>query len=165
MKKDLTNYAFIDSQNLYRGFHRLGWKLDWRRFRVYLKEKYAVHTAYQFLGYLPQNEPLYTSLQKAGYVLVHKPVTWQPGGKPKANMDSDLTFQVMLDYPNYEKALIVTSDGDFYRPIKYLYEQGKLEAVLSPEREKCSALLKIAAKERIRFLDRLQKRLEYTASR
>ncbi len=40
------NYAFIDAQNLHRGIKSLGWELDWVRFRVYLKEKYGVDTAY-----------------------------------------------------------------------------------------------------------------------
>jgi len=41
MKKELNNYAFIDSQNLNLGIQKLGWKLDYRKFRVYLAEKYG----------------------------------------------------------------------------------------------------------------------------
>ena len=62
-----SNYAFIDSQNLYLG---LGWKIDYKRFRVYLREKYNVEKAYMFIGYLPENANLYRSLQEAGYVSV-----------------------------------------------------------------------------------------------
>lgn len=42
MKKELTNYAFIDGQNLNLGIKSLGWKLDFKKFRIYLEEKYAV---------------------------------------------------------------------------------------------------------------------------
>jgi hypothetical protein len=52
MQKLLNNYAFIDGQNVYRGIKELGWKIDWTRFRRYLKEKYAIGTAYVFLGYV-----------------------------------------------------------------------------------------------------------------
>jgi len=41
-----------------------------RRLRVYLEEKYAVGTTYLFLGYLPEQQNLYRSLQRYGYVLV-----------------------------------------------------------------------------------------------
>ncbi len=34
-----NNYAFIDSQNLNLSILDLGWKLDFVRFRIYLKEK------------------------------------------------------------------------------------------------------------------------------
>ena len=40
MKKNQeNNFSFIDSQNLNLGVQSLGWKLDFRRFRIYLKQK------------------------------------------------------------------------------------------------------------------------------
>ena len=68
----------------------------------------------------------------------------------------------MIDYPRYERAVIVTSDGDFACLVRYLYDQGKLERVLSPNRKGCSVLLKKAAREKIGFLDEARGRLEYT---
>ena len=38
------NYAFIDSQNLNLSILSLGWKLDFQRFRVYLRDKYHVQS-------------------------------------------------------------------------------------------------------------------------
>ena len=58
-----NNYAFIDSQNLNLGIKSLGWKLDFKKFRIYLKEKYHVATAYIFIGFMPANQNLYSSLQ------------------------------------------------------------------------------------------------------
>jgi len=55
MKKKLNNYAFIDGQNLYLAIQELGWKLDYKKFRIYLREKYAVDKAYMFMGFLPAN--------------------------------------------------------------------------------------------------------------
>ena len=37
-----NNYAFIDSQNLNLGIKEQGWILDFKRFRVYLREKYGI---------------------------------------------------------------------------------------------------------------------------
>ena len=82
-------------------------------------------------------------------------------GKPKGNVDADLVLQTMLDYNNYNKAVIVTSDGDFYCLINYLYAQTRLRIVISPNIEKCSVLLKKAAKELIVFMDNLRTKLEY----
>ncbi|MDD4476791.1 MAG: hypothetical protein PHY40_01390 [Patescibacteria group bacterium] len=59
-----NNYAFIDSQNLNLGIQSLGWKLDFKRFRIYLKEKYQISVAYLFIGYIPQNKDLYLSKDK-----------------------------------------------------------------------------------------------------
>jgi len=59
MRKDFNNYAFIDSQNLNLAINDAGWKLDFARFRIYLKDKYKVKKAYLFVGYLSRNERLY----------------------------------------------------------------------------------------------------------
>ncbi len=162
MKKDLTNYAFIDSQNLHLGVQDLGWKLDYKEFRRHLEEKYAVGKAYLFIGFLPENQNLYRMLQEFGYVLVFKPVLPpKQGDKPKGNVDADLVLQAMIEYPNYKKAVIVTSDGDFYCLVNYLKKQGKLERVLSAGRRKCSVLLKRAAADKIAFLEFSRRKLEY----
>ena len=70
----MKNYAFIDSQNLNLGILKLGWKLDFLKFRIFLKHKFRVEKAYLFVGYLPENQDMYRSLQESGYVLVFKPV-------------------------------------------------------------------------------------------
>ena len=50
MKKESNNYAFIDSQNLNLGIQKLGWKLNYQKFRIYLAEKYGVKKAYIFIS-------------------------------------------------------------------------------------------------------------------
>lgn len=161
MKRTENNYAYIDSQNLNLGIQSMGWKLDWKKFRVYLREKYCVSTAYQFIGYVSENQNLYASLQKAGYVLIFKPVLPDENGKVKGNVDADLVLQAMIDYPKYDQAVIVTSDGDFYSLARYLYEQGKLKKVLSPYVKTCSVLLRKSAKEKIVFMENLKTKLVY----
>lgn len=164
MQKELNNYAFIDSQNVNLGIKELGWKLDFRRLRIYLREKYSVKTAYLFIGYLPENKNLYSSLQKYGYLLIFKPIIKDSKGEPKGNIDADLVLQAMIDYKEYNQAIIVTSDGDFYSLVDYLYRNDKLKIVLSPNKKKCSVLLQKAAKEKIWFMDNIRKRLEYTGA-
>lgn len=156
-----NNFAFIDAQNLNLGLQSLGWKLNWKKFRIYLKEKYNVSTAYLFIGYLQERQDLYSSLQKAGYVLIFKPVFPDGNGEVKGNVDADLVLQAMIDFVNYDKAVIVTSDGDFYSLVKYLYENNKLRIVMSPYNKTCSILLKKSAKERVVFMDNLREKLEY----
>jgi|SRR3989339_33911 len=158
---EVNNYAFIDSQNLNLGIQSLGWKIDFNKFRRYLKEKYHVKVAYLFIGYLAQNQDLYSSLQKSGFILIFKPVIRNKDGDCKGNVDANLVLQTMIDYNNYNQAIIITSDGDFYCLVKYLYESNKLKLVMSPYKEKCSLLLQQSAKEKIVFFDNLKKKLEY----
>lgn len=161
IENNKTVYAFIDSNNLNLGIKSLGWELDYRRFRIYLQEKYGVSVAYLFIGYVPTNQDLYSSLQKAGYVLVLKPTLPDKDGRVKGNVDADLVLQAMIDYEKYDQAVIVTSDGDFYSLAKHLYENTKLLCVMSPYVKTCSVLLRKSAKERIVFMDNLRQKLEY----
>jgi len=159
--KKTKNYAFIDSQNLNMGIRRLGWKMGFKKLRVYLKEKYNVKKAYLFIGYMPENQNLYRSLQERGYVLIFKPILKKKDGSVKGNVDAELVLQAMIDYEEYDKAIIISSDGDFYCLVNYLYDKNKLASVISPCYETCSILLKRSAKEKIVFINNLRKKLEY----
>lgn len=161
MKKQEINFAFIDSQNLNMGIKESGWSLDYGKFLVYLKEKYSVKKAYLFIGYIPENQNLYSKLQEFGYVLVFKPVLKGVNGKAKGNVDADLVLKAVLKKEEYEKAILVSSDGDFYCLVDYLYGKNKLKCVLSPNMKKCSVLLKKSAKEKIIFMDNLKNKLRY----
>ena len=161
MKQKENNYAFIDSQNLNLGIQKLGWKLDYRKFRVYLAEKYGVKKAYIFIGFVALNQSLYDRLQEAGFILEFKPTIPDADGKIKGNIDADLVLRATLELNDYDKAIVVSSDGDFYSLVQHLYEKNKLKVVLSPDEENCSNLLKQTAKERIWFMNNLRDKLEY----
>lgn len=120
-----------------------------------------VHKAYMFIGFSPLNQKLYDSLQEAGFVLKFKPTVPDSTGKLKGNVDADLVLCAVLEMGAYDKAVIVSSDGDFYSLVQHLYGTGKLETVLSPDIKNCSILLKKAAREKIRFMDNLRTKLEY----
>lgn len=159
MKRQENNYAFIDGQNTHLGIKSLGWKIDWKKFRVYLKDKYQVTTAFLFLGYIPSNNDLYKKLQKDGFVLIFKPTIQDTKGNIKGNCDADLVLHTMIEISNFDKAIIVTSDGDFYSLVKYLYKEDKLKIVLSSHIRTCSGLLKIEAKERIFYLNTIKNKI------
>lgn len=144
-KKDGNSFAYIDGANLYRGITSLGWKLDYARFRVWLSEKYGVGRAYIFIGLISRYKELYTYIQEAGFTLVFKEVIYDGEGKPKGNCDADLVLQAARDtYENkFDKAIIVSSDGDYASVVKFLKERGKLKTILSPHtKDLCSILLK-----------------------
>ena len=88
MSRFMKNYAFIDGQNLNLGIKELGWKLDLKKLRIYLKDKYSVDKAYYFIGYMESNAVLYKVLQEYGYILIFKPTYSGPEGRIKGNCDA-----------------------------------------------------------------------------
>lgn len=165
MKSNSTkpNYAFIDSQNLNLGVRSLGWQLDYKKFRLYLKNKYNVEQAYLFIGKTSGNQDLYNALMQAGYVLVFKPtVAYIENGKKtmKGNVDAELVlYAAAKTYKSYDKAVIISGDGDFYCLAEYLDQNNKLLRIITPNR-KYSRLLR-NYRRYITHLELLKDKLEY----
>lgn len=166
VSKPKPNYAFIDSQNLNLGIRSQGWQIDYKKFRLYLKNKYSISNAYMFIGMVANNQPLYTQLQEAGFILVFKPtVQYFQDGKltVKGNVDAELVLHASaIQYPNYERAVIVTGDGDFACLIEFLVDKEKLLQIITPN-TKYSQLLKPFSSH-IVTADRLKESLKYQKS-
>lgn len=162
MKRKVV-YAFIDSQNLNLGVKSQGWELDWRKFRQYLRNKYAVNKAYLFIGQVAGNESLYSFLQESGYILIFKPTLYHRAGKNmiiKGNVDAELVLHTMIQYENFHKAVIVTGDGDFHCLIEYLESKRKLLKILAPSKHYSSLLRKFNQKQFIVRIDLLRNSLQ-----
>ena len=159
MKKTYqNNFAFIDGQNFHLGIKSLGWKVDWGRFRKYLLHKYSAKKVYIFLGYVPKNKKWYDHLRSVGYSIVFKPTKYIDG-TIKGNVDVDLVVECLVSIQEYDAAIVVTSDGDFYSLIEHLRKANKLKVVLSPARKSCSKLLKDRAQEKIQYCDDLRNKI------
>ena len=177
----MSIYAFIDASNLFYGGEKsLGWKIDYRKLLIYLKDKYKISKALYFGGveihdfdfdYL-KNETVpveglekyltkiinergdkmseaillllnrhlqrirfYLKLEKFGYELHLKPVKLyeQDDGttKRKAKCYVDMTFYLMKEKDGFDKAIILSGDGDFLPILKYLKGKGKEIIVLA----------------------------------
>ncbi|MBP7845996.1 MAG: NYN domain-containing protein [Candidatus Pacebacteria bacterium] len=154
-----NNYAFIDSQNLNVSVNRLGWRVDFYKFRIYLKDKYKVSKAFLFIGYIDGNQGLYRHLQEAGFICIFKPTLQYRDGTTKGNVDAELVLHTMIEIENYNKAIIVTGDGDFYCLAKYLISINKLEKLLVPNQKQYSSLFKKLPSEYLAFISDLKKKL------
>lgn len=162
----LGNYAFIDSQNLNLSIREMGWPLDHKRFRAYLEENYNVVKAYIFVGFIEGHEDLYNTLEAAGFVCIYKPTIEHKDGTTKGNCDAELVLQAMIDYDKYDKAVVISGDGDFQCLVKYFIEQDKLLTLIIPNRNKYSALYKEDMFEPyLHFMNNLKSTLAYKKHR
>ena len=156
-----NNFAFIDTQNVNLTVRDQWWKLDWKKIKVYLKDKYNVSKIYLFIGFIPNNQDMYMFFQNCWYTLIFKPVLIFKDWSTKWNVDAELVLQSMIDYQKYNKAIIVTGDGDFACLIKYFYEKQKLLKLIVPNKNKYSLFLRKTAKEKIESLTSLRSKLEF----
>lgn len=167
-KNSKPNYAFIDSQNLNLGVQRVGWKMDWKKFRQFLLDQYNVEKAFMFIGYVPDNESLYQQMKDAGYLVVLKPTVDMfmteeelndEKHVTKGNADAELVLYTMKELSNYDKAVIVSGDGDFYCIVEYLAQKNKLARLLAPNQH--YSTLYRPYEEHVTVLERHKKQLSY----
>lgn len=105
-----------------------------------------------FIGYVPEYESLYEQMHDAGYAVVLKPTFDLTRPQPemmgddeslakdketekkpvKGNVDAELVLWAMKEMSNYDQAIIVSDDGDFYCLVEYLESKGRLKALLAP---------------------------------
>ncbi|MEK9184996.1 MAG: NYN domain-containing protein [Patescibacteria group bacterium] len=164
MKTTRNNYAFIDSQNLNLSIRRDGWVLDMLRFRIYIKDKYDVTKAFLFLGYVEKYQEMYDFFERVGYTCIFKPTLLYKDGNTKGNVDAELVLHTMIEFKNFNKAVIVSGDGDFYCLVDYLKKQNKLEQVLIPNENCYSSFLKRTNESKhkyLSFISELRDMLEY----
>lgn len=146
---------YIDGNNLYRSAKELGFEIDYKKFRGWLRQKYNAKSVYLFIGLVPERVKFYEYLQSCGYILVFKQ-TVSVGEKIKGNCDAELVLKTTSDFytKSFSKCILITSDGDFGCLVEFLKGNNSIERILSPDENKCSILLRNKNVE-ITFLNEL----------
>lgn len=106
----------------------------------------------------------YLKLKKFGYDLHLKPVKIyeQSDGttEKKANCDVEMAFYLVKEKDNFERAVILSGDGDFLPVLKYLKSIGKEVIVLSRGPRTAREIRQFAG-ERFTDFTRLEKYLKF----
>jgi len=134
---------YIDGNNLYRGAKELGFEIDYKKFRGWLRQKYNANSIYLFIGLVPERVKFYEYLQECGFILVFKQ-TVSVGGIVKGNCDAEIVLKTVSDFYTkiFNSCILITGDGDFGCLVKFLEENKAISCVLSPDENKCSILLR-----------------------
>ena len=138
-----TTNIYIDGNNLYRSAKELGFQIDYKKFRGWLRQKYHPTFVYLFIGLVPARTKFYEYLQKCGYVLIFKQ-TVSVGEQIKGNCDAELVLKNIIDFydKSFASCVLITGDGDFGCLVEFLKEKTAIKCIISPNKYKCSFLLR-----------------------
>ena len=132
------------------------WQVDLKRLRVYLHDRYNCEKALLFMGAYEKNyAKRYDLFESFGYQLMFRMHDEIANSKKKGNVDTDVVFQMMHDFHHdaFEKAVLVSGDGDYFKTVNYLVEQGKFERVMLPSHKNASSLYRKLRSRYYIFLD------------
>ncbi len=140
-------YVYIDWANLHQ-WSKNRWWIDYKKFKIWLADKYKTEKIYLFVGYVKGNELLYSQLSERWYILVFKE-TLEIEWKVKWNCDAELVVTAISNFyepwtqkPWIHKVILVTGDGDFACLIDFFKERSCPIILLAPNHNYCSYLLK-----------------------
>ncbi len=134
---------YVDGNNLYRSAKELGFEIDYKKFRGWLRQKYKTTNVYLFIGLVPERVKFYQYLQESGFILIFKQ-TVSVSGTIKGNCDAELVLKTTSDFYTkaFDRCILITGDGDFGCLVEFLENNSALNCVLAPDENKCSILLK-----------------------
>jgi uncharacterized LabA/DUF88 family protein len=134
---------YIDGNNLYRSAKELGFTIDYKKFRGWLRQKYNSDKIYLFIGLVPDRTKFYEYLQECGFILVFKQ-TISVSGVIKGNCDAELVLKTTSDFytKSFTDCILITGDGDFGCLVEFLEQNKALKLIISPDQAKCSILLR-----------------------
>lgn len=156
-------YAFIDASNIIYGASDHGWKMDFAKLFLYLRVRFKVDRIYYYAGLDKDNLKqihFYEKLQEFGYTLRLVPVKVFRDGKKKADIDSRMTFEMMKYFAEYNNAVILTGDGDYYWVLEYLLLHKKSVKLIAHTKSTAKELKRLFGEE-FTDLSRIKNKIEF----
>ncbi len=142
-RRQPVTYAFVDAANvIYRNSDVHPWKIDLRKLHKYLKERFGVERVLYYGGIDNRNQTqvrIYKKMEEWGYELRLNPVKHFVNERgewyTKADVDSRMTFEMMRFLPDYDRAIVLTGDGDFYWVLEFLLQtKEQVRLIASPKK-------------------------------
>lgn len=149
---------FIDASNIHYYLVKEGWRIDWKKFKVFCENRYESpkyfyyegvpskaqyfdihpeHSLPQFIQAKKDKMNYFKFLKSISFKIRHKPVgrvydNTAGEFKHKCNFDVELTIDALDGMDHYDLFVLFSGDGDFVRLIKYLKGKRKKTVVIAP---------------------------------
>jgi len=164
IQKKIISYAFIDANNLILGLKHAEIKLDYKKFFIFLKNKYRVEKAFWVVGYRKEFLHIYSQLKKEGFILIFKKTTQRKNSPVKGNVDILLAVQSFRSIEKFDRFILVSGDGDFSDLLCFFQEKKKKIKIIIPYSKNFPKLFSPFEKDCL-YLDSIKKIIEYKKSR
>ncbi|MBW2035193.1 MAG: NYN domain-containing protein [Deltaproteobacteria bacterium] len=176
--KKLKACVCIDASNIHYYLVKAGWRVDWRKFKLFCEKLYEspmifyyegvpsksqyfdVHSGHSLRDFIEAKKNklnYFKFLRSLSFKVRHKPVgriydNTAGEFKHKCNFDVELTIDVLDGIERYDVFVLLSGDGDFVKLIKYLKGKKKKTVVIAPS-ERLSDNLEEAANQVIYLED------------
>lgn len=125
---------FIDGANMFYAQRKMGWHIDYRKVYEFYASQAQVYNAFYYTSVTnppdPGMEGFLRALTGMGYTVrrkVVKEILDQETGQTirKANLDIEIVIDMLTTAQLFDRAVLISGDGDFERAVEYLRGRGK----------------------------------------
>jgi len=125
---------FIDGANMFYAQRKMGWHIDYKKVYDFYAKQAQVYNAFYYTSVTnppdPGMEGFLRALTGMGYTVRRKTIkeiTDQETGQVirKANLDIEIVIDMLTTADLYDRAALISGDGDFERAVEYLRGRGK----------------------------------------
>ncbi|TVR39386.1 MAG: NYN domain-containing protein [Cryomorphaceae bacterium] len=152
--------VFLDGSNFFfMQKDALGWFCDPKKILDYIESYGTIVDAFYYIGTegpsAVKQDAFLRALPQMGYSLVTKPIKTifdASSGKKirKSNLDIEIALDMFNTIDNYDKAVLISGDGDFERALRLLKARGKQFLVVATEQFVARELRDVAGRH---FID------------
>lgn len=163
-KIKVKTYTFIDATNIIYGTKGCNFYVDFQKLLKYLKERFESQKVFYYAGFDKEDlkqQNFYHKLKSLGFELRLVPVKRFSNGKKKADIDSRMTFELMLYLKEYSKVVVLTGDGDFFWVLEYLKKEKEKLWILSFPKQTAKELKTLAGPD-FANLENIKKKIKWT---
>lgn len=159
---------YIDGANMFYTQMKLGWFVDWKKIKDYLKENNDILEMRYYTGVKDEDEKMASFLNyldSVGITPITKPIKvikvddnhhskklYKYSEIYKSNCDVEITTDILLERKELDEIILFTGDSDFQYLIKKLKDTGKKVIVFS-SRKTISWEIKLEATDYIYLED------------
>lgn len=161
--------VFLDGANFFfMQRDSLGWFADPKKILDYIAQGGEIVDAFYYIGMdAPpdaRQKGFLDALPSMGYTLISKTIksiydSKTGTTKKKANLDIEIVLDMFNTIEHYDKAILISGDGDFERALTLLRARGKQFTVFATDKFIARELLNVAGRHYIR-LDDIKKEIE-----
>lgn len=147
MNSKTKTKVYIDGANVFYIQKDIGFSIDWKKAKEYLKREYDISEVRYYTGIKKDDEKMASYLRyldAIGFTVITKPMKIikinnnHPMAKLhnyseiyKCNFDVEMTADILLDRANIDEIILFSGDSDFNYLIKKLYTLGKKVKIFS----------------------------------
>ncbi len=155
--------VFVDVQNIQQVFEKQGAEIRYDRLKEYLIKRYKKEDGeiVKFSVFIPFRQldenrlKLIDAISLIGYRVLSKQAKDRPDGSIKANMDVEMSLEIVSISEYVDEIVIITGDSDFEPLIHYLSRRGKRILLIGPGRGP-TAIEIIRASDEFENLDEIE---------